>query len=111
MRYLKRRQKPGSGFSDNDPMTGVANLFDLGLVFIVGLLLALFGAYHLEDLLREDSQVTITKQSQGGAMEIIMKKGKTIEAMKVTENKARGTGQRLGTAYRLKDGSVVYVPE
>lgn len=111
MKYLQRRQKRGRGLSDNDPMTGVANLFDLGLVFIVGLLLALFGAYHLEDLLREDSQVTITKQSQGGAMEVIIKKGKKIEAMKVTENKVKGTGHRLGTAYRLEDGSVVYVPE
>lgn len=111
MKYLKRNQNRGAGFSDNDPMTGVANLFDLGLVFIVGLLLALFGTYHLEELFQEDSRVTITKQSASGAMEIILKNGKKIEAMKVTENKAKGRGERLGTAYRLQDGSMVYVPE
>ena len=111
MKYFHRRQHRGSDLSDNDPMSGVANLFDLGLVFIVGLLLALFGAMHLEELLQEDSDLTITKQSADGRMEIIIKKGKKIEAMKVTENKAKGKGQRPGTAYRLPDGSMVYVPE
>ena len=111
MKYLQQRQNRGSGLSDNDPMSGVANLFDLGLVFIVGLLMALFGAMHLEELLQEDSELTITKQSADGRMVVIIKKGKKIEAMKVTENKAKGKGHRLGTAYRLPDGSMVYVPE
>lgn len=111
MRYFHRSQNRGTGLSDNDPMTGVANLFDIGLVFIVGLLIALFATYHMEDLLKEDSRVTITKQSADGAMEIIVKKGRKIEAMKVTKEKAKGRGQRLGTAYRLEDGSMVYVPE
>ena len=111
MTYLRRHQNPRTGLSDNDPLSGVANLFDLGLVFIVGLLLALFGAYHLEDLLQKDSEVTITKQSASGELEIITKKGRKIEAMKVTKQKATGRGQRLGTAYRLADGSMVYVPE
>ena len=111
MKFFQRRQNRGSGLSDNDPMSGVANLFDVGLVFIVGLLMALFGAYHMEDLLKEDSEVTITKMSANGDMEIIIKKGKKIEAMKVTKEKAKGRGQRLGVAYRLEDGSMVYVPE
>ena len=111
MKFFQRQQNRGSGLSDNDPMSGVANLFDVGLVFIVGLLMALFGAYHMEDLLKEDSEVTITKMSANGDMEIIIKKGKKIEAMKVTKEKAKGRGQRLGVAYRLEDGSMVYVPE
>ena len=111
MKYFNRQQNRGSGLSDNDPMTGVANLFDLGLVFIVGLLLALFGTFHLEELLQEDSDVTITKQSAKGELEIITKKGRKIEAMKVSKKKTRGRGERLGTAYRLADGTMVYVPE
>lgn len=111
MKYFHRTQNRGPGLSDNDPMTGVANLFDLGLVFIVGLLLALFGAFHLDDLLKEDSELTITKQSVNGDLEIISKKGKKIEAVKVTQKKTSGKGERLGTAYRLADGSMVYVPE
>ena len=98
-------------FSDNDPLTGVANLFDLGLVFMVGLLVAVFYAYHLEDLFKEESEVTITKQRQDGSMEIIVKKGKQIEAVKTTDTAASGKGTRLGVAYRLNDGSMVYVPD
>jgi hypothetical protein len=111
MKYLLRNANRGTGLSDNDPMSGVANLFDVGLVFIVGLIIALFGSYHLDDLLKEDSQVTITKQSATGEMEIIIKDGKKIEAMKVSPEQAKGRGQRLGTAYRLENGSMVYVPE
>lgn len=111
MKYLNRKQNRGTELSDNDPMSGVANLFDVGLVFIVGLLLALFGTFHLEELFQEDSVVTITKQSANGELEIITKKGKKIEAMKVTKQKTSGKGERLGTAYRLADGSMVYVPE
>ncbi len=111
MKYFNRKQNRGAGLSDNDPMTGVANLFDVGLVFIVGLLLALFGTFHLEELLQEDSEITITKQSASGELEIITKKGRKIEAMKVTKKKTSGKGERLGTAYRLSDGTMVYVPE
>lgn len=111
MKYLKQKQNRGTGFSDNDPMSGVANLFDLGLVFIVGLLIALFGAYHLEDLLSKDSQLTMVKTSADGEIEIIEKKGRKISAMKVTKDKAKGKGQRLGTAYKLEDGSMIYIPD
>ncbi|MBU1344200.1 MAG: DUF2149 domain-containing protein [Proteobacteria bacterium] len=111
MRYLKTSQDRGTGLSDNDPLSGVANLFDLGLVFIVGLLIALFGAYHLEDLLSQDSDMTIVKKSSDGQMEIISKKGKKIDAVKVTKEKAQGKGERLGTAYKLENGSMIYIPD
>ncbi len=111
MQYLKANQNRGQGLSDNDPMAGVANLFDLGLVFIVGLLIALFGAYHLEDLLSQDTSMTILKKNADGQMELIEKNGTRISAMKVSKDKAKGKGQRLGTAYQLEDGSMVYIPD
>ncbi len=118
MRYLQKRRirKAGRGlaepaFRDDDPMTGVANLFDIGLVFIVGLLMTLFSAYHLQDLFDQTSEVTIMKRQASGEMEIITKKGTKIKAAKVTRQTAKGMGNRLGVAYRLEDGSMVYVPE
>jgi hypothetical protein len=118
MKYLKKRraviQNKGFGaqaFSDNDPMTGVANLFDIGLVFIVGLIVTLFTAYHLQDLFSEKSEITIMKQSKNAELEIITKKGKKIKAIKVTKKTVQGRGERLGIAYKLEDGSMVYVPE
>lgn len=112
MRYFKkRRNNPSCDLGKNDPMTGVANLFDIGLVFIVGLIVALFATYHLRDLFNERSEITIVKKAENGQMEIITKKGKKIKALKVTKEKARGKGERLGIAYRLEDGTMVYVPE
>lgn len=94
-----------------DPIAGVANLFDASVVFIVSMMVALFMAYNMLDLLDPMSEMTITKKSAGGKVEIITKKGKEIKARKVTDRRLSGEGMRLGTAYRLKDGRVVYVPE
>ncbi len=43
--------------------------------------------------------------------EIVTKKGKEIKVQKVTDKRLSGEGERLGTAYKLKDGKVIYVPE
>ena len=112
MKYFKKRRGNADGdLGDNDPLSGVANLFDIGLVFIVGLIITMFTAYHLQDLFSEKSEVTITKTGKDGQMEIITKKGKIIKAIKVTREKVHGRGERLGIAYRLEDGSMIYVPE
>ena len=117
MRYLrKRRGFTEKGFrsqalAEDDPLGGVANLFDIGLVFIVGLIVTLFTAYHLQDLFSEKSEITIVKKSKDRDMGIITKKGKKISAVKVTKQKAQGRGERLGVAYKLDDGSMIYVPD
>jgi len=92
-------------------MTGVANLFDIGLVFIVGLLLTLFNVYRLQDLFDKNAEMTIMKQQASGEMELIVKKGTQIKASRITKESAQGKGNRLGVAYRLEDGSMVYVPD
>ncbi len=96
---------------DDDPLASLPNLFDLCLVFIVGLLVTMFSAYHMQDLFDKDSNLTIMKKSESGQMEIITKKGEEIEARKVSSKKTQGRGERLGVAYQLRDGSMVYVPE
>jgi hypothetical protein len=113
MRYFKKRRTRYTGeVQDDDVMTGVANLFDIGLVFIVGLIMALFSVYHLQDLFSESSSLTIVKQNaRNQEMEIITKEGKKVTAMKVTKDTVQGRGQRLGIAYKLEDGTMVYVPE
>jgi hypothetical protein len=69
--------------------------------------MTLFSAYRLQDLFDQKSAVTIMKQSESGELEIITKKGTWVKAMKVSKTKAAGKG----IAYRLEDGSLVYVPE
>jgi len=112
MRYMRKRRALGDrGLQDEDPLSGIANLFDLALVFIVGLLIMLFNAFRLQDLFNEESEMTIMKTTAEGEMEIVTKKGKKIKAMRVSKIRAQGQGERLGTAYRLEDGTMVYVPD
>ncbi|MBU2568130.1 MAG: DUF2149 domain-containing protein [Elusimicrobia bacterium] len=112
MRYLKKRRFFRDAGEDDDPMSGVANLFDVGLVFIVGLFLALMTVYRIMDFFSETSEITIMKKNKDGRMEIISKKGRAISVERVTDKKIGGEeGVRLGTAYQLKDGRMVYVPD
>ena len=112
MRYMKKRRFSVSAAGDDDPLSGVANLFDVGLVFIVGLFLALMTVYHIMDFFSETSEITIVKKNEEGQMEIITKKGKEIKVEKVTDKKIGGEeGVKLGTAYQLKDGRMIYVPD
>ena len=111
MRLLSRRRRSVlDGEALEDPIAGVANLFDASIVFIVSMMIALFMAYNMMDLLDPTSEVTMMKKSANGELEIISKKGKEIKVSKVTDQKLAGRGERLGTAYKLPDGRVVYVP-
>lgn len=96
---------------EEDPLAGVANLFDISVVFIVGLMITLFSVYRIGDLVDAKSEVTMVKTNAQGQREIIVKKGTKITAYKVTGQTAAGDGERLGVAYRLADGQIIYVPE
>jgi hypothetical protein len=112
MRFLKRRrQSNGATPPLEDPISGIANLFDASVVFIVSMMISLFMAYNMLDMLDPNSEMTVVKKSQNGQMEILVKKGKEVHVNKVTDKKLAGQGIRLGTAYQLSDGRVVYVPE
>ena len=94
---------------EEDPLSGIANLFDVSVVFIVGLMMTLFSVYRIGDLMDAKSEVTMVKTNAQGEREIIVKKGTQITAYKVSGK--TGDGERLGTAYRLANGQIIYVPE
>lgn len=114
MRYFRKRRlrlsvNPAAA---ENPLDGVANLFDMSVVFIVGLFLAILSLYGATDLLDEKSETTIVKKTSDGKLEIITKKGREITVERVTDRKTGGMeGEKLGTAYRLKNGKKIYVPE
>ncbi|MBD3319685.1 MAG: DUF2149 domain-containing protein, partial [Chitinivibrionales bacterium] len=66
---------------DTDPLSGIANLFDVAMVFAVALLVAAVSYMRLSDLLT-NKDVTIVKNPGKNDMEIIRKSGKTIERYK-----------------------------
>lgn len=107
-RFLKL---PDIDTPDEDPLSGVANLFDVSVVFIVGLMISLFSVYRMGDLVDPKTEVTMVKTNSAGEQEIIIKKGTSIEARRITETTEEGDGERLGIAYRLGNGQVIYVPE
>ena len=112
MKYLKNSRQGRLGRAKReDPLLGVANLFDVALVFIVALLLSLMATYQILDFFNPESEITIMKKVKD-QWRIITKKGKEIKVKKVTDRKVGGDeGVRLGTAYQLKDGRVIYIPD
>jgi hypothetical protein len=114
MRAFERRKRllgQLTSVHHENPLSGVANLFDASIVFAVGLMVALIQAFSLTQLLNPNSEFTIVRMDAAGQMEILEKAGRTVKVRKITPEKRAGEGTRLGIAYQLKDGSVVYVPE
>lgn len=105
MRQIRRL-----GETDIDPLNGVANFFDLGIIFALGFLLALLSYFGLPSLLQK-KDVTVITNSGTNQLEIVRKKGIKIEKYRVSMKKIGGEGEKLGTAYKLKSGEVIYVPE
>lgn len=96
---------------EQNPLTGVANLFDIAMVFSVALLVALVMSYQLPELLSPTENITIVKNPGEKNMEMIIKEaGEPVQVLDMSENKGTGTGEYLGSAYRLPDGTIVYVP-
>jgi len=107
-RFMGRRQKR---LIEEDPTEGLANLFDVAMVFAVGLMVAIVSYTSIPELLDPTSDVTLVKNPGTADMEIINKRGETIEILRATNESYGGAGKKLGTAYELPDGSIIYVPD
>ncbi len=92
----------------DDPILSVVNLIDVFLVVIAALLLAVAGS-AVNPFSSES--VTVIKNPGKDNMEIVVKDGHKIDRYKASGEIGEGQGAKAGVAYRLKDGSMVYVPE
>lgn len=98
---------------DNDPMSVVSNLFDVAMVFAVALMVALVARFNMTEMFSKED-FTMVKNPGTDKMEIITKKGEKIEKYTPSENSAddkKSRGKRVGTAYQLENGEIIYVPE
>jgi hypothetical protein len=93
----------------DDPILSVVNLIDIFLVIIAALLITVAQSPLMNVFTQRDVTV-ITDPGQPG-MEIVVKRGETIERYKATGAIGAGDGEKAGVAYRMKDGAIVYVPE
>lgn len=91
-----------------DPILSVVNLVDVFLVLVAGLMMVI-AANPLNPFANED--VVIVKNPGQAGMEMILKQGDQVKRFAATGSQGEGDGVRAGVAYRLKDGSIVYVPE
>lgn len=94
-------------------MSVVGNLFDVAMVFAVALMVALVSRYDMTEMLsRED--FTMVKNPGKENMEIITKEGDRINRYTPSENQDTEGGRRgkkVGIAYELENGEIIYVPE
>ncbi|MCY1274625.1 hypothetical protein D3C76_581540 [compost metagenome] len=92
----------------DDPILSVVNLIDVFLVIIAALLLAV--ANNPLNPFSHDDVTVITNPGKPD-MQIMVKEGQKLEHYKASGDIGQGEGAKAGVAYRLKDGSMVYVPE
>ena len=90
-----------------DPLDGLVNLFDLGIVLAVAFLLAALQSVNLTELLTK-TDVTVLRTDAKGQT-IIVKEGDQVKTVKLSNKTVTGTGERLGEVYKLSDGRLVYV--
>ena len=97
---------------DGDPLSVVVNLFDVAMVFAMSLMVAMVMHMNMAEVFGKED-FTIVKNPGQENMEIIQKKGREIETYKASgQTQSGGTkGRRLGIAYQLEDGQIIYVPE
>ncbi|MCK9224299.1 MAG: DUF2149 domain-containing protein [Candidatus Muirbacterium halophilum] len=108
---MRRNKRIMTNFADNDPLSGMANLFDVSMVFALALMVALVFHLNMSEMLTE-KDATIVKNPGKDNMEIIVKKGEKITKYKASEETAgEGKGKKVGTAYQLENGEIIYIPE
>lgn len=96
----RARGRPDRG---GDPLDGLVNLFDIGIVLSLGFLIAALSSLNLQKLLTRDAATS------KAASEVIVKPGQRARPLGQTKGRVIGRGRQVGSVYRLSDGRLVYV--
>lgn len=110
-----RRGRRVSKFSreeDSDPLSVVVNLFDVAMVFAVALMVAMVMHMNMTEIFTQEDYTIIKNPGQEN-MEIITKEGHKINKYTPSEepSASQKKGRRVGVAYELENGEIIYVPE
>ncbi|MDL2311457.1 DUF2149 domain-containing protein [Bacteroidales bacterium OttesenSCG-928-B11] len=107
---MRRRVRKDN--EDHDPMAMISNLFDVAMVFAVALMVALVSRFNMTEIFSQEDY-TIVKNPGKENMEIITKKGEEITKYTSSDEEATtgNKGKRVGIAYELENGEIIYVPE
>ncbi|MCX7874288.1 MAG: DUF2149 domain-containing protein [Caldimicrobium sp.] len=92
---------------ETDPMLSVVNMIDAFLAVTLALMLVLinspFNPFTKDFIL--------VKNPNQENMEIVVKKGEKLERYQRSSEIGEGKGVRVGSTYKLQDGTLIYVPE
>jgi len=94
-----------------DPLDGLVNLFDLGIVLSVAFLLAALSALKLSGTITRNGLQPTTQRQQQQQPPITIKPGQKVAPLPTPGPHTIGHGVPAGTVYRLSDGRLVYVQE
>jgi hypothetical protein len=92
----------------DDPILSVVNIVDVFLVIIAVLLIAVI-ENPLNPFATQDA--IVIKNPGKPNMAMVIKEGNELKEYKSSGQIGEGQGDKAGTAYRLKNGTMVYVPE
>ena len=106
-----RRRRFSGDLADDDPLSLVPNLFDLSIVLAIAFLLTALGALNISEFVQKSDEWTLIRKNQAGQTEVLTRDHETLQLQKLSARKAGGQGVRLGVAYELEDGEVIYVPD
>jgi hypothetical protein len=91
-----------------DPLDGLVNLFDLGIVLSVAFLLAALSSINLTSLLGKED-VTVISNPGTPQQAVIVKQGSQVRVVQLGDKQVAGQGVRVGSVYRLANGQIVVV--
>lgn len=91
----------------DDPAAGLINLFDVWIAFAAALLLAVVSYFNLPK--PSASSAADAQADKSPTAESIDAARTKIERFQESKASKSGEGERLGTAYRLKSGEIIYV--
>lgn len=90
-----------------DPLDGLVNLFDLGIVLSVAFLLAALSSLNLtNEALKSNSKAEATRPADA----VVANKDQQVKEIELKPGqRIVGQGKPVGTLYRLSDGRTVLV--
>ncbi len=93
-----------------DPLDGLVNLFDLGIVLSVAFLLAALSSLDLTSALTGKEKAASERTAPADA--VVTEQGDEVKEVQLDpDQKVVGRGKPIGTVYQLADGRTVVVRE
>lgn len=93
-----------------DPLDGLVNLFDIGIVLSVAFLLAALSSLDMTSVITDGKPIEEKTTQEVPADSVLVDPNEDVEKIEVQPGQeVVGRGEPIGQLYRLEDGSTVVV--